>query len=209
MPFALPTGIFFTELFSVSAVITYRKVKRDLLISTASLNWVGLVALLLSPTVCDCLSLPARSTNCNLLTIWVSWLFLSCYCTINVKMQCDLLLELLILCADIILFFKPFQKYLKPSSTPWHSKPKTFSIVTSSVAAFILIFRPGTPSNDFFPNTLWAFELRRSYTLSLYSWMYWTFTVILLPWTCAYLSFTCSNSYLIDRGIKPSWSSGI
>lgn len=80
-------------LFSVSAVMTYLRVKSDLLISMASLNCVESCVASAS-VVCDCRSLPARSTSCSLLMIWgvevpSAERVRSSYCTIKVRMQCE------------------------------------------------------------------------------------------------------------------------
>ena len=80
-------------LFSVSAVITYLRVNNDLLISMASLNCVESCVASAS-VVCDCLSLPARSTSCSLLMIYgvvvpSAERVRSSYCTMNVRMQCE------------------------------------------------------------------------------------------------------------------------
>ena len=101
-------------LFSVNAVMTCLRVKRDLLISIASLNCVAsYVASAI--VVCDYLSLPAKSTSCSLLMMcaWAASVRVrSSCCTMKVRMQCERDDDWFMLWEDITLFLSPFQKYL-------------------------------------------------------------------------------------------------
>ena len=100
-------------LFSVNAVMTWRRVKRDLLISMASLNCVESCVASAS-VVCDCLSLPAKSTSYSLLMMWAdaaSVRVRSSCCTMKVRMLWARLDAWFKLWAATVLLPRPFWKY--------------------------------------------------------------------------------------------------
>jgi hypothetical protein len=86
-------------LLSVREVMTCLRVKRLLLIS--------IVSLLLPLPVKAALSLPAKSTICNLLTTILSGDDVSTCSIVRVSMLCEREEQLFILCEATILFFRP------------------------------------------------------------------------------------------------------
>lgn len=77
--------------------------------------------------VSPCLSDPARSTNCNLLTVTLSKCLISCDSTVKQKIVCDLEETSFKLCEAKILFFEPNLKSSTASSAELHSKTYKFS----------------------------------------------------------------------------------
>lgn len=112
MPLLLPA--------SAKMLMTCLKVNRDLFISIlyfANFPYVPVIPIL---------SEPAKSTNYILLHR--RWLGLEWWKLSTLKVNIEWLLDdcTLSLCAELILFFKPYKKYLVSSSWSLHSKTNKF-----------------------------------------------------------------------------------
>ena len=119
----MPPASFFPLARSLRAVITYLRVKSDLLISILSF------CVFPSTFVSSWRSDPARSTSYNLLMTMLSGCSASIYSTVIENIVCDLEEVRFILWLPITLFLSPQWKSRRISWSVWHQKLNKFSTV--------------------------------------------------------------------------------